>query len=52
MQDIDEGDGSPKVTSYALEGGVRGWARAGGKFVKLMPGYDEKVWVDGGKCAQ
>ncbi|KAI5787717.1 Rhodanese-like domain-containing protein [Peziza echinospora] len=52
VQGIDESDGLPKVTSYALEGGVRGWARAGEKFVELMPGYDEKVWVDGGKCAQ
>jgi arsenical-resistance protein 2 len=33
-----------EMESMILEGGVKGWAKAGGKFVEMMEEYDEAVW--------
>lgn len=48
----EQGKKEPEVKSYALEGGIRGWANAGPEFVELIEGYDEQYWKSGGgKCA-
>lgn len=40
------------MASVILEGGIKGWATAGGEFVKWMDGYDEAVWktLNEGQC--
>ncbi|KAF8448142.1 Rhodanese-like domain-containing protein [Terfezia claveryi] len=47
----EEGKQEPDIKSYALEGGIRGWAHAEQEYVKLIEGYDEQYWKNGGKCA-
>jgi arsenical-resistance protein 2 len=32
------------MESYALEGGIKGWATAGEAFVKMIDEYDVSVW--------
>jgi arsenical-resistance protein 2 len=34
-----------KMKSYALEGGIKGWATAGEAFVKMMDEYDASAWT-------
>lgn len=44
MQDyINEQVGS-NLKSYALEGGIKGWVKTGGKLLGLMNGYEESAW--------
>lgn len=38
-----EGDVSA-LESLALEGGIKGWVKAGDEYVQMMDGYDEAVW--------
>ncbi|KAL4785414.1 Rhodanese-like domain-containing protein [Aspergillus varians] len=33
-----------KVTSWKLEGGIKGWVTAGEEYTALMDGYDGAVW--------
>ncbi|KAI1942665.1 hypothetical protein LOZ66_001071 [Ophidiomyces ophidiicola] len=40
---IAEND-STCMTSLVLEGGIKGWLKAGEEYVKCMDGYDEVVW--------
>lgn len=42
-----EGAEEEAIKSYALEGGVRGWANAGPEYTSLMEGYDEGYWATG-----
>jgi arsenical-resistance protein 2 len=32
------------MESFILEGGIKGWARGGEEFVKLMDGYEASTW--------
>jgi len=32
------------MESFALEGGIKGWATAGEAYVKMMTEYDASVW--------
>jgi arsenical-resistance protein 2 len=32
------------MESFILEGGIKGWAKAGEEYVKLMDGYEEAAW--------
>jgi arsenical-resistance protein 2 len=36
--------GDSEIESFALLGGVLGWATAGEEFTDLMEGYEEEVW--------
>ncbi|KAK1831226.1 Rhodanese-like domain-containing protein [Podospora conica] len=40
---IDE-RGDDQMQSLILEGGIKGWSKAGDKFVAMMDEYDEAVW--------
>lgn len=33
-----------EMESLILQGGIKGWAKAGEKFVGVMDEYDEAVW--------
>ncbi|KAK0749856.1 arsenate reductase [Schizothecium vesticola] len=33
-----------EMESLILEGGIKGWAKAGDRFVEMMDEYDEAVW--------
>lgn len=44
MQDYITVQGGDKMKSYALEGGVKGWVKTGGKLLGLMDGYDASAW--------
>jgi len=32
------------MESFILDGGIKGWASGGEKFVQLMDGYQEEAW--------
>ena len=32
------------MESLVLLGGIKGWAAAGGEYLRCMDEYDEKVW--------
>lgn len=44
MQDYINKQGGSNLQSYALEGGIKGWVKTGGKLLGLMDGYEESVW--------
>ncbi|KAL7273519.1 hypothetical protein RUND412_003614 [Rhizina undulata] len=44
FQDYLNEKGVEKIKSYALEGGIKGWVKEGGKCLELMDGYDASVW--------
>ena len=52
FQDYLDDQGDTQMASVILEGGIKGWATAGGEFVKWMDGYDEAVWktLNEGQC--
>ncbi|KAL4933305.1 putative arsenate reductase (Arc2) [Aspergillus undulatus] len=41
---IKEQGGDAKVRSWKLEGGIKGWVKAGEEFTALMDGFDAAVW--------
>ncbi|WEW59258.1 hypothetical protein PRK78_004727 [Emydomyces testavorans] len=36
--------GDTEMQSLVLEGGIKGWVRAGEEYIKYIDGYDEAVW--------
>lgn len=45
MQDYISKQGDDNnLKSYALEGGVKGWVKTGGKLLELMDGYEASAW--------
>jgi arsenical-resistance protein 2 len=49
LQDYINGRGDTRLKSVALQGGIKGWVKAGEEFVKLVEGYDADVWKAGGE---
>ncbi|KAI5805207.1 Rhodanese-like domain-containing protein [Geopyxis carbonaria] len=39
-----------EMKSVALEGGIKGWVKAGEEYVKLVDGYVESEWKGEGGC--
>lgn len=52
MQDYIDKRKDDKLKSYALEGGVKGWVKTGGKLLQLMDGYEASVWNSEDKTKQ
>lgn len=44
MQDYIDGKGDEEMKSVALEGGIKGWVKEGGKLLDLVDGYNADVW--------
>ncbi|MCJ1248229.1 hypothetical protein MMC30_005446 [Trapelia coarctata] len=44
FQDYIDGKGDKQMKSCVLRGGIKEWAKAGGKFVEWMDGFEEEVW--------
>ncbi|KAF2460067.1 Rhodanese-like domain-containing protein [Lineolata rhizophorae] len=40
----ESGLGEPEPQSLILEGGIKGWAKAGGDYVENMQAYEEAYW--------
>ena len=38
------------MESYILEGGIKGWARAGPEYVRMMDEYEVSVWREDSMC--
>ncbi|KAL4920090.1 Rhodanese-like domain-containing protein [Aspergillus aurantiobrunneus] len=41
---LEKGVSEAEVKSWKLEGGIKGWAKAGDEYTALMDGYDRAVW--------
>lgn len=52
MQDYIDKQSDDKLKSYALEGGIAGWVKMGGRLLELMDGYDASVWNKEQKTTQ
>lgn len=44
MQDYINEKGDQNMKSFALEGGIKGWVKAGGKLLEMVDEYEEEVW--------
>ena len=44
FSDYIQDQNDTKMESFALEGGIKGWATAGEEYVKKMTEYDPSVW--------
>ncbi|RPB04158.1 hypothetical protein L873DRAFT_1667535 [Choiromyces venosus 120613-1] len=44
MQDYINEKGDKNMKSYALEWGIKGWVKEGGKLLEMIDGYEEEVW--------
>jgi arsenical-resistance protein 2 len=44
FSDYIQDQNDTKMESYALEEGIKGWATAGEKYVKMIDEYDASVW--------
>ncbi|KAL4878044.1 Rhodanese-like domain-containing protein [Aspergillus karnatakaensis] len=42
----EKGVSESKVKSWRLEGGIKGWVKAGEEFTGLVDGYDRAVWEE------
>ncbi|KAI9376083.1 Rhodanese-like domain-containing protein [Aspergillus egyptiacus] len=40
----DQGVSEDEVKSWRLEGGIKGWVKAGEEYTALMEGFDRTVW--------
>ncbi|KAH8155734.1 uncharacterized protein LAJ45_00744 [Morchella importuna] len=52
MQDYIMGQGNDKLKSYALQGGIKGWVKTGGRMLGLMNGYTADIWEKEEKTKQ
>lgn len=46
------GQGNDKLKSYALQGGIKGWVKTGGRMLELMDGYTADIWQKEEKTKQ
>lgn len=44
MDDYIKDQGNPSIRSFVLCGGIKGWAKAGVEYTKLMDEYQEDAW--------
>ncbi|PWW76566.1 hypothetical protein C7212DRAFT_319863 [Tuber magnatum] len=44
MQDYINEKGDKDMKSFALEGGIKGWVKEGGKLLEMIDGYEEEAW--------
>lgn len=44
LQDIIDDKGDRTTRSLTLEGGIKGWAKAGDKYTDRMVAYDAEFW--------
>ena len=44
LQDIIDNKGDRTIRSLTLEGGIKGWAKAGDKYTDRMVAYDAEFW--------
>ncbi|KAH6865997.1 Rhodanese-like domain-containing protein [Alternaria rosae] len=44
MDDYIKEHGNPSIRSFVLLGGIKGWAKAGVEYTKLMDEYQEDAW--------
>ncbi|KAF8246208.1 hypothetical protein K440DRAFT_651180 [Wilcoxina mikolae CBS 423.85] len=49
LQDIIDEKGDKNVKSVALEGGIKGWVKAGDEYRALVVGYNAEVWEGAGE---
>ncbi|KAF2806791.1 uncharacterized protein BDZ99DRAFT_479184 [Mytilinidion resinicola] len=51
---ISEKGGESSIRALTLDGGIKGWVNAGGKFVESMEGFEPEYWKqfaqDGATC--
>lgn len=49
LQDIIDEKGDKSVKSVVLEGGIKGWVKAGEEYRALVVGYNAEVWEGAGE---